>query len=217
MKRLHFAVRRGVDGRIAEPARVVVADPPWSFNDKLPGASRGAEKNYKVLDLEGIKNFKLPLIDDDAALFMWRVSSQVEEAYEVVRAWGFVPKTEIVWCKLTRKGGDAPSAKFALQAANTAGVQPQDTKLHFGMGRYVRASHESCIVAVRGRMVDKVLDRAVRSVFYAPTGEHSEKPAVFFQLVERLFEGPYVEMFSRHHRTGWTCYGNEVGKLGKRV
>lgn len=167
--------------------RVVVADPAWSFGDKLPGASRGAAKNYRVLSVDDICGFELPPLEPDAWLFLWRVSSQVEEAYRVVRAWGFVPKSEIVWEKLTSGG-----------------------KAHFGMGRYVRASHESCIVAVRGRV--KPLSRSVRSRFAAPVGRHSQKPEAFFDIVESLSAGPYVELFARRQRPGWTCYGDEAGE-----
>jgi N6-adenosine-specific RNA methylase IME4 len=170
------------------PARVIVADPPWAFGDKLPGKSRGAAKNYPVLTVAQIGAFQMPCpIADDAWLFLWRVSSQVEEAYRVVRAWGFTPKTEIVWEKLT-----------------TGGLT------WFGMGRYVRASHESCIVAVRGRVRPK--SRSVRSLFHAEAGRHSQKPEAFFDLVEELTDGPYVELFARRKRPGWICVGDEVAR-----
>jgi N6-adenosine-specific RNA methylase IME4 len=165
--------------------RVILADPPWSFGDKLPGASRGAEKNYGVLSLDQIRKFPLPPMLPDALLLLWRVSSQVEEAYSVVRAWGFEPKSEIVWRKMTASG-----------------------KEHFGMGRYVRAAHETCIVARRGRFKPACL--SIRSVFEAPTGEHSEKPEAFYELVERLTPGPYAELFARRSRAGWTQWGNEL-------
>jgi len=167
------------------PARVLVADPPWAFNDRLPGPSRGAAKNYAVMTVDDICAFAVPPVADDAWLFLWRVSSQVEEAYRVVRAWGFTAKSEIVWEKVTATG-----------------------KPHFGMGRYVRASHETCIVAVRGRV--QPADRAVRSRFAAPVRAHSEKPGVFYSLVERLSAGPYVELFSRRRRPGWTCLGDQI-------
>lgn len=170
----------------SELFRVVVADPPWRFDDRLPGPSRGAAKNYRVLGLEDICNFPLPPIADNAWLFLWRVSSQVEEACRVVRAWGFVPKSEIVWEKVTSLG-----------------------RPHFGMGHYVRASHETCIVAVRGRV--QPADRAVRSRFSAPVRRHSEKPDVFFRLVERLTgEGPRLELFARRRREGWASLGDEL-------
>lgn len=165
--------------------RVLCADPPWSFGDKLPGASRGAEKNYGVLSIDEICAFEIPPMEPDAYLFMWRVSSQVEEAYRVVRAWGFVPKSEIVWQKLTPLG-----------------------KPWFGMGRHVRASYETAIVAVRGR--PKPLSRSIRSTFSAKAGRHSEKPEAFYDLVEQLAGGPYAELFARRQRPGWACFGNEL-------
>ena len=170
-----------------EPFHVVVADPPWSFGDKLPVDGRGAEKHYQVLKQADIEAFKLPLIANDALLFLWRVSSQPEEACRVMRAWGFVPKSEIVWEKLTPTG-----------------------KPHFGMGRYVRLSHEICMIGARGKALDLIQDRSIRSRFSAPVGRHSEKPEVFFDLVEKLAKGPYVELFARRVRAGWTCLGNEI-------
>lgn len=168
------------------PYRVVVADVPWRFSDKLPGKTRGAERNYRTMSVEEAKRFALPPISDNAWLFFWRVSSMVEEAYEVVRAWGFVPKSEIIWEKLTASG-----------------------KPHFGMGRYVRAAHETCVVAVRGRVQPAA--RNVRSRFSAPVGRHSEKPKAFFDLVVNLCgQGPYCELFSRERKPGWFAYGDEV-------
>lgn len=174
------------------PARVLVADPPWRFGDKLPGDGRGAESHYKTMPMEDICRFELPPIADDAYLFMWRVSSMVEEAYAVVRAWGFVPKSEIVWQKLTKTG-----------------------KPWFGMGRTVRASHETCIVATKGHPTPVV--RNIRSTFSAPvplnadgTYRHSAKPEAFFDLVEQVAAGPYFELFARRRRAGWTCFGNQL-------
>jgi len=166
--------------------RTICADPPWSFGDRLPGKSRGAAKNYRVMSIGDLCLLELPPLADDCRLFMWRVASQVEEAYQVIRAWGFTPKTEIVWRKLTGTG-----------------------KEHFGMGRTVRAAHEVCIVAVRGK--PPVLNRGVRSVFSAPVGRHSEKPETFYRdIVERLSPGPYVELFGRRSRSGWTVIGDQA-------
>lgn len=165
----------------------IVADPPWHFGDRLPGNGRGAEKHYSVMSIDQICSFQLPPIVDDAFLFLWRVSSQVEEAYRVVRAWGFVPKSELVWRKLT-SGGER----------------------WFGMGRTVRAEHETCIIAKRGR--PEVLNRSTRSTFEAKVPErgHSAKPDEFFQIVEQLCPGPRLELFARVERPGWTCLGDEV-------
>lgn len=121
----------------------------------------------------------------DCRLFLWRVASQQEEALQVCRAWGFIPKTEMVWQKLTKTG------------------------LHwFGMGRTVRASHETCLIGQRGK--PEVLSRSVRSTFSAPYTEHSGKPDEFFKIVESLSPRPYLELFARKHRPGWDSIGDEL-------
>lgn len=181
-----------------KPHGILTADPPWPFKDKLPGAKRGARKNYKLLSIDDICRFPLPPLKDDAILFMWRVSAMVPEAYEVVKAWGFRFKSEIVWQKLTKTG-----------------------KPWFGMGRIVRASHETCLVAVRGK--PKIKSLSIRSVFSAkvPVDEqgkyiHSAKPEEFYRLiVEKLHAGPYAELFARRHRDGWSCFGDELPEQRK--
>lgn len=175
---------------MSEPARLVVADPPWSMGDSLPGKTRGARRNYEVLSVSQIARFPLPPIADDALLMLWRLSSMPEEALFVARAWGFDVKSEIVWVKTTGDGDDA--------------------KIHFGMGRTVRAAHETCLIATRGKANALVLDHAIRSVFFAPVGAHSEKPQLFFDIAERLFPGPRVEIFARGvPRPGWSTFGRE--------
>lgn len=187
-----------------DPFRVVCADPPWMFGDSLPGASRGAVKNYDLLgeeirDRRFIGGDLLGSVADDAYLFLWRVSAGTgswtlaEEAYAVARAWGFQPKTEIVWRKQTKNGAR-----------------------HFGMGWHVRNEHETCVVAVRGS--PKPLVRNIRSVFDAPSPSgangravHSAKPETFYnEVVERISDGPYLELFGRRARPGWTVVGKEM-------
>ncbi len=180
---------------MAEPFRVLAADPPWRFGDSLPGPGRGASKHYATLPVDEICLFPLPEMADNSILFLWRVSSMVEEAYKVVRSWGFTPKTELVWKKKTK-----------------------NDKRHFGMGRIVRAEHETCIVATMGR--PEILRKDIRSTFEAEEvgglfeavadRRHSKKPDEFFQIVESLSSGPYVELFARTRRPGWSAFGNEL-------
>lgn len=169
--------------------RVLVADPPWRFGDQLPGDARGASKHYSCMSLSAIMRHPLPPLADDCVLFLWRVSAMVEEAYQVCRAWGFTPKSEIVWNKITTAG-----------------------KEHFGMGHIVRASHETAIIAIRGRPQRR--HAAQRSRFEAPMPQvdgkviHSAKPDEFFSIVAKLYAGPRVSVFERRARRGFDCIGD---------
>lgn len=168
--------------------KTLVADPPWQFDDKLSGKSRGAEKNYSVLSLDEIcaflKTHRVRLADD-ARLFLWRVASMQEEALKVMRAWGFTPKSEIIWIKKT-----------------------VGNKRWFGMGRTVRMEHEVCLIGTRGR--PPVLNHGIRSCFEAKYTRHSGKPEEFFDIVTKLSPGPYAELFARVARPKWLQIGNEL-------
>jgi N6-adenosine-specific RNA methylase IME4 len=166
---------------------VLLADPPWKFGDALPGKGRGAAKHYPCMTLDELCAFELPPLAADCMLLLWRVASMQREALAVIDAWGFTLKSEVVWLKTSSK----------------------QRRIHFGMGRYVRASHEVCLLAVRGRV--RVADHSVRSVFAAPVQEHSRKPSHMHRIAERLVPGgPYVELFARARRANWMCLGNQV-------
>ena len=138
-----------------------------------------------MMTMEDIYQYQLPEVADDSRLFLWTVAAMPEEAIHTMTAWGFRPVCELIWVKLTARGNP-----------------------WFGMGHTVRGAHERCIIGVRGR--PKVLSRSVRSVFTAKAGAHSEKPEEFYQLVEDLSPGPYLELFGRRQREGWTVLGNEL-------
>lgn len=179
---------------------VIVADPPWAPHDRLPGPSRGAAKQYRVLSTPELCSFRLPPHAPNALLFLWRLASMPQDALDVIRAWGFAPKSEVVWHKRTKNG-----------------------LVHFGMGRTVRMCHETCIVATCGRTAGLIRSNSVRSVFSAPmpvddAGDyiHSAKPEEFFdEIVHPLIGGPLnggpcVELFARRRRLGWVSLGDQL-------
>lgn len=181
-----------------------------------PLGARGAAANYRVLSLADICRFQLPRRYPDSYLLLWRLSSMPRAALDVIACWGYVPKSEIVWHKLGPacarcKGKGYINARMINEWC--AACEGRGAKPHFVLGHHTRAAHETCIVAVHGN--PKPLNRNVRSVFEAPVGDHSEKPEQFYSLVERLAEGPYVELFARRRRKNWQCLGDEVGKLDR--
>ncbi len=167
--------------------QVICADPPWKFGDSLPGPKRGASKHYECLSVRELESFELPSVADDALLFLWRVAAMPDEALRVCRAWGFKPKSELVWIKTTKAG-----------------------KRAFGMGHYTRHCHETCIIATRGRGLRLIADHGIRSVFDAPVARHSEKPDAFYEIVRELTTGSRCEIFARRQRPGFVSFGNQV-------
>ena len=160
---------------------VILADPPWAYRNDggLPGQ---AENHYSTMSADDIRALAIPSTEN-AVLFLWVTNPMLEEAFELVRAWGFTYKTNVVWVKraLTRPG----------------------------VGFYVRGRHELLFICTRGSMVPESEGRApVGSVIEADIGRHSSKPEEAYALIETLYpQGKYLELFARSSRPGWTTWG----------
>lgn len=157
----------------------IVCDPPWQFASAATKADAG--KHYGTMALHDIMG--LPVrewCEDDCHLWLWGVNGMLEEAFDVVRAWGFRPITVVTWCK----------------------KQP-------GVGHYLRNNTEHCIFATKGApMVPDA--KPISTWFVWPRAEHSKKPDAFYDLVEQVSPGPYLEMFARRARMGdWHYWGDQ--------
>ena len=168
---------------------VIYADPPWQFklrSDK--GKDKSPEKHYPCLSLADICN--LPVSDiakPDSVLLMWVCDPMLDQAFRVIDAWGFKYKTVgFTWAKTNRK-----SLGFFT-----------------GLGYWTRGNPEMCLLATRGR--PKRIHKDVAQLVISERGRHSEKP-LLHKEIERLVDGPYLEMFARKKpREGWDYWGNEV-------
>ena len=162
------------------PYRVVVADPPWPKNQK---GARGAQKHYNLMSMKEILNLPVgELTADNSVCWLWVTNSTMNEGHEVLRKWGFEPKTILTWFKF----------------------RPQP-----GLGLYLRNNTEHVILGVKGKMPIHVKNQP--SWFIAPTGAHSEKPREFFAIAERCYpEEPRLELFARRRQPGWDVWGNEI-------
>jgi N6-adenosine-specific RNA methylase IME4/ParB-like chromosome segregation protein Spo0J len=165
---------------------VLYADPPWRFNvyNEECGIERAAGNHYSTMPLDEICALPiLSLASPDAALFMWTTVPHLRESFDVLVAWGFEYKTNIVW-----------------------------VKDKIGLGYFVRNQHELLLVATRGDMPSPSPANRPPSVISAPRREHSRKPDEAYELIERMYpELPKIELFARHARPGWAAWGNEVG------
>lgn len=171
--------------------RAILADPAWTyetFSDK--GKDRSPEKHYACMTIDEIK--ALPVAEvaaKDCLLFLWVIDTHIPQALEVMRAWGFQYSTVAFnWVKTNRDG-----SPFT------------------GMGHWTRANPELVLLGKRGKPTRKAKD--VRRLVMSPRREHSRKPDELHDLIRRLCDGPYLELFARCRRPGWTCRGNEVGKF----
>jgi N6-adenosine-specific RNA methylase IME4 len=160
---------------------VIYADPPWQYES--PTGNRAIEIKYPTLTLAEI--CALPVAEiahDDGVLFLWVPPRILEQAFEVIGAWGFSYRTGMVWAK---------------------------DKI--GAGFWVRQRHEILLIARRGEMPVPPPEARPDSVFEAPRLEHSAKPPVVYDLTDRMFpDVRKIELFARHARPGWDAWGNEA-------
>jgi N6-adenosine-specific RNA methylase IME4 len=178
--------------------RVIVADPPWPFSDKLKmsDVARGAEANYSVMSIADIQQLPMQKFThkDGAILALWVPSSLLQEGLDTLKAWGFAHKQTYVWVK-TKK--------------DWKGIQ---NCLAFGMGRLFRQTHEICLIGTSNNKIYQALkNKSQRSVCLATNLKHSAKPDDLQKSLEMMFpKSKKLELFARRHRPKWVCLGNEI-------
>lgn len=169
--------------------RVVYADPPWGFSTySKKGKGRAADAYYTTMSLDDIKQIDLASVTaEDCVLFLWVADPFLQQASEVVTAWGFTYKTVgFYWVKTGEDGVSLP----------------------MGTGYWTRANPEQCWLATKGH--PKRLAADVRKLVVSPRREHSRKPDEIYDAIERLVAGPYLEVFARNRRTGWSSWGDQI-------
>ena len=167
--------------------KTVLMDPPW--NEQGGGkCKRGADKHYPLMKTPDIIRTILQCehwnqIGENAHLYMWVTNNFLIDGIQVMQALGFTYKTNFVWVKDKA-----------------------------GLGQYFRGQHELCLFGTKGRRPTepRTESKNINSVIHAERTKHSKKPDSTYELIERRSYGPYLEIFSRRERPGWTVWGNEV-------
>jgi N6-adenosine-specific RNA methylase IME4/ParB-like chromosome segregation protein Spo0J len=168
------------------PFELLYADPPWQLDH--PDGLNAPENHYPTLPLQEIKQLE-PAAADDAVLFLWAVNGLLPQALEVIAAWGFGYKTNLVWVK--------PS---------------------LGLGSWARNRHELLLFATRGKIPLPEPDERPDSVIEADRGRHSQKPDAAYTLIETAYpQLTKLELFARGHpRPDWASWGNETSPTQTR-
>jgi len=159
---------------------IFYADPPWQYSNT--GFDESASQQYPTMALQKLKELKIPdMTSKQAVLFMWCTNPILPEGIELLKAWGFNYKTNMVWVK-----NKAPS-----------------------MGWFLKTKHELLIIATRGESMHPEVKH--ESVIYADVTKHSKKPEIFYEMIEQAYPNQkYIELFARNKRTNWESWGNEL-------
>ena len=173
-------------------ARVILADPPWYFKNY---SEEGEEKNpishYDCMELEDIQ--AMPVAElanpNGCALIMWATAPMLPQAIETMALWGFEFKTAGAWAKQSSTG----------------------KKWAFGTGYCYRSAAEFYLLGTIGK--PKTRSKSVRNLIVAPVRENSRKPDQMRADIEKLFPGPYIELFARQRAKGWISWGNDIDRF----
>lgn len=172
--------------------RTIYADPPWQFSNRTGKVAPEHKRlsRYSTMKLDDIK--KLPVsdaADEKCHLYLWVPNALLPEGLEVMRAWGFEYKTNLVWEKVRKDG--FPDGR--------------------GVGFYFRNVTEIVLFGIKGDN-NRTLPpgRSQVNLLRASKREHSRKPDEFIKLIEACSPGPYLELFARGRRENWDMWGNQA-------
>ena len=168
----------------------ILADPPWQFNNRTGKVAPEHRRlsRYSTLPLDQIAAIPVSSAAAECAhLYLWVPNALLPEGLAVMKSWGFEYKTNIVWHKV-RKDGE-PDGR--------------------GVGFYFRNTTEILLFGTRGRM--RTLDPGRRQVniIKSMKQEHSRKPEEQYRIITDCSPGPYLELFARGRRKGWTLWGDQ--------
>lgn len=170
----------------------ILADPPWQFQNRTGKVAPEHKRlsRYGTITLDEIKQLPVAGISGDVAhLYLWVPNALLPEGLSVMQSWGFQYKCNIVWHKIRKDGGS-------------------DGR---GVGFYFRNVTELILFGVKGKHA-RTLQPGRTQVNYLKSRkrEHSRKPDEQYSLIESCSRGPYLELFARGQRTGWTSWGNQA-------
>jgi N6-adenosine-specific RNA methylase IME4 len=170
----------------------VLADPPWQFQNRTGKVAPEHRRlnRYSTMSLDDIKALPIAEVAERTAhLYLWVPNALMPEGLQVMKAWGFEYKTNLVWQKIRKDGG--PDGR--------------------GVGFYFRNVTELVLFGVRGKNARTLQPgRSQVNVIQTRKREHSRKPDEAYDLIEACSPGPFLELFARGPRKGWTSWGNQA-------
>src|SRR5436190_10800499 len=180
-------LRQKVKGQFA----TILADPPWQFMNRTGKMAPEHKRllRYSTMELEEILELPVPaLAAARCHLYLWVPNALLAEGLQAMQRWGFTYKTNIVWHKVRKDGG--PDGR--------------------GVGFYFRNVTELILFGTRGSLRTGGPGRRQVNFLATRKREHSRKPDEIYPIIEACSFGPFLELFARGSRAGWTSWGAEV-------
>jgi N6-adenosine-specific RNA methylase IME4 len=171
--------------------KTILADPPWRFTNRTGKVAPEHKRlsRYETLSLPEI--MEIPVVDvadETCHLYLWVPNALLPEGLQVMAAWGFEYKSNLVWHKIRKDGG--PDGR--------------------GVGFYFRNTTELILFGIRGSMRTLSPGRSQVNIIRTQKQEHSRKPDELYSIIENCSPGPYLEIFARGGRKGWDVFGNQA-------
>lgn len=161
----------------------ILIDPPWDVSDEGDVNQLGrAKADYFTMPYDDL--LKLPvekLADVDSHIYCWVTNRSMPKVFSLLDAWGFRYVTLLTWPKSS-----------------------------FGMGNYFRGQTEHIAFGVRGSQMLKRKDASTLLPCWSRGNKHSAKPTEIYKFIESCSPGPYLEIFGRMKRQGWTIWGADA-------
>lgn len=175
-----------------EQFSTILADPPWRFSNRTGKMAPEHRRLSRYATMSNQEIMELPvaqLARSRSHLYLWVPNALILEGLEVMKRWGFTYKTNIIWSKIRKDGG--PDGR--------------------GVGFYFRNVTELVLFGVRGSFRTLAPGRSQVNIISTRKREHSRKPDELYPIIEKCSPGPYLELFARYPRSGWSHWGNQIG------
>ena len=169
----------------------ILADPPWRFSNRTGKMAPEHKRlsRYQTMTFDEIMELPVSeLAKAQSHLYLWVPNALIRHGLEVMEAWGFEYKTNVVWYKVRKDGGS-------------------DGR---GVGFYFRNVTELVLFGIKGGLRTLSPGRTQVNIIRSRKREHSRKPDELYNVIESCSPGPYLELFARHARPGWTQWGDEL-------
>lgn len=177
--------------------QTVLADPPWRFINRTGKVAPEHHRLSRYGTMTTDEICALPIADftkQPSHLYLWVPNALLPDGLRVMEEWGFQYKSNIVWHKVRKDGGS-------------------DGR---GVGFYFRNVTELLLFGVRGKNArTEAPGRSQVNYMSSRKREHSRKPDEQYILIEDCSKGPYLELFARGTRPGWTYWGNQADESYK--